>query len=245
LKLIAGLLGVFFLYACSGNPSLPTREIDRPYTLPDDTATWNFGFMGAVNKIEGFRRTGAGIPYMNWESSLGDNLTLEWNGLPPALRYQIFHKERDTLGLRAALLWGYTSRLGTIYSPSLKLYYRRILGNDFALEIVPGYERSRSTRENIRDGWEAQTEIYGVMQLSEKNSLHLGIVPTYSKNRGWVFHEMHAPRADKEFVVPLRAKLQRRMTQQWEIYFRTHYDRLGRKNRYYYLEGDLGFNHYW
>lgn len=218
LSLIAFLSSL--VLACTSSPNLdsyPERQIDRPYTLPDDVATWTT-FVSASQVDDGEGQVGASVYPFFWEQALSDKWTLEYSPLPLAVRYQIANTERNLWGLRFGSGIGYSSFSGVMLQPQVGVYHRYKMGGSYAWETTVAYTRVFSDK-NDRDEQENGRLTTGPMvQIDDTKVLLPKIGLGMSRNDLAQYSEYRDYTGDDDFMFYAPASLSFRWLfhRQWE-----------------------------
>lgn len=180
------------LAACTAPAGLadyPRRQIERPYTLPDDVNTWStvttpLGYTGPGSSASGVDEPDTPLPESDeegtfswpiplpifYEFSLTDRVTLEGAGLPLGLRVQLAHTDRHLIGARAFVLgFGYLSDHGVVVAQVSSLFHRYRLGEHWALESTAGVQTVLRSRTGADA--DALLEVGPRVQLGDRVSL--------------------------------------------------------------------------
>jgi hypothetical protein len=131
------LLVPLCLTGCAGRDALKKfsqREIDRPYTLPYGTASWQTQL-----NVELFENpaTTSVIPMADpfiWQSPLSNDFTLVFFPLPLGIKYQVNRDENGYIGLSLYSGITFSSDEGFRLKPSLNWSRRDILSREIALQ---------------------------------------------------------------------------------------------------------------
>ena len=197
LVLIAGIA----CRAPDGLATYPTRDIDRPYTLPDDVDTWTTRATGSYEAATRFRFVQAPdrplrgedvadvtppvpLPF-GYELSLSSRITLVGFILPIALRIQLLHDATSTLGMVVAVT---PIRIGGARDEdeiggALFLDHRLRLGRDVALESSIG--GGASIVERTPDDAHLSVSVGPRVQLTDRVSVRPSIAFEWSKRTRW------------------------------------------------------------
>ena len=216
---VAFWVGLCFFAACTSSPSLetyPERQIDRPYTLPDDVATWTTA-VGASVVDDGQSNISAAINPLIFEQALTDSLTLEYAPIPLGLRYQIANTEQNIWGVSLRTGIGYSSFSGVLFEPTLGFYHRYRPGGSFAWESFAAYSHEFSDRPI-----EAETAILStgpMFQLTDTMVLTPKIGFGVTRNELAQFEEYFGVRFNVDeflFSVPASGGFRWLFHRQWE-----------------------------
>lgn len=241
---------IALVVGCTSSPNLdsyPERQIDRPYTLPDDVATWTTSVSTSLVD-DGEQQLELTAMPLTWQQALSDKWTLEYSPLPLAARYQIANTATNVWGIRFGSGIGYSSFSGVILQPVLGAYHRYKFGNSYAWESTVSYSRVFSSKED-RDELEDALIYTGPMFQLDNNKVllpkvGLGVIKNdlaeYSDYRDYSGDD------DLSFYMPISLKFKWLRHKQWEY-------SLGYSLNSLVLEGDrfavhrlnASFKHFW
>jgi len=212
-------VGFCFSASCTSSPNLetyPERQIDRPYTLPDDVATWTTA-VGASVVDDGRSNFSTNINPLIFEQAITENLTLEYSPIPLGLRYQIANTEENIWGVSLRTGIGYSSFSGVLFEPTLGFYHRYQPGGSFAWESSASY-----SREFTDQPVEAETAFLStgpMFQLSDTIVLNPKIGFGVSRNELAEFEDYEGFQFDVDeflFSVPASVGFRWLFHRQWE-----------------------------
>ncbi|MEM7645291.1 MAG: hypothetical protein AAF203_00145 [Pseudomonadota bacterium] len=213
-------LGLFcFLAACTSSPNLesyPQRQIDRPFTLPDDVATWT-SVVGTSVVDDGRSSSSLNLNPLIFEQALNENLTLEYSPIPLGLRYQISNTEQNILGASLRTGIGYSSFSGLILQPILGFYHRHRPGGSWAWESSVAYSKELSDRPVESES--AFLSTGPMFQLSDTVVLSPDIGFGVTRNELAEFQEYEGVQVDVDeflFSVPASMSFRWLFDRQWE-----------------------------
>ena len=241
---------VLITVGCTSSPNLesyPERHVDRPYTLPDDVATWRTTVN--VNRVDdGSDYTGLSVYPLLWEQALNDKWTLEYSPLPLGVRYQIAKTNWNIWGVRAGTGIGYSSLSGTIFQPQISLYHRYKMASSYAWESTVLYSTVfRSNRD--RDQWENTILSTGPMfQLSDNKVLlpKIGFGLFRNELAGFEDYENFTGDDDLSFYMPASLNFKWLFDRQWEYTIGYRVNSLFReRNRFAVHTVNSSIIHYW
>lgn len=178
-KIVAFLAPLAF-FSCASSTDMPRREIDRPYTLPEDNRSWDLGAGVAFRKVPN-RNPSTYSEFIasggNLSVALSENWTLEWSPFPVSARYQFVNSETDRLGLRfgSGFSWINNDSQGFTFYPFAQLNYLRRISSNFGLESNFSYARSFSTGSDPLDGYNAAFSVGPLFQLDQTKALSLAV----------------------------------------------------------------------
>ncbi|MCP4445855.1 MAG: hypothetical protein GY811_11005 [Myxococcales bacterium] len=172
----ASLLASAFVASCSsprGLDTFPTRDIDRPYTLPADVNTWSMptitAFRPAHDGVESEFLPPIPLPIF-YSISLTETLTLDAALIPSSLRYQAYRGDDHLIGIAAGVgLPSYSSVRGGLVLPlHTSVFHRVHLAKWIALETSAG--ASLLIRTDDREGWRGSATTGPRLQLTDRLS---------------------------------------------------------------------------
>jgi hypothetical protein len=148
----------------------PSREIDRPYTLPDGMKS--YGILATAwtdakdnSEEEAKASNRAFLNPFYWETPVTDNLSVVWWPLPLGLKWQIAKDSDDRLGF---------SFMTAILASKYELAYRRHIAKDHALELsAHGFNYNLVFIE----GRESYLRLGYLWQINDEHYLKAGIAP--------------------------------------------------------------------
>jgi hypothetical protein len=238
------------LSACTSAPELekyPRAEIDRPYTLPKNVATWTtaipFGYYEAV----GASAFLPPIPVpLFWSGALSENWTLNWAPLPTSVSYQIARTSEHLMGTTFGSGYGYGSSAGLILSPKASFFYRQKLNETFALEFTSRVEAYFQTNSGSSN-WTVGVRLGPIYQVTPLFALRAGAsfnLASASTSNSVITSTVTAPAATR-FTVPLSLSSVWSISRQWDMDFGYTFDGLGYNGTYRAHSGNIQFTHYW
>lgn len=243
MKKLIGL--ALLLCSCAGNPSLPERQIDHPYTLPTDTREFALGVgVARVRELDGRTVNIFGAPG-GWAIPISENWT--WD-LLTMVRHQFHHGARDTAGVRFGVsAIGYSTLDGLIMSPSAEFYYKRLLSPNFALENTLGGDWLTRTRLPGANGWRTYLNVAPLFQLDDNKALSvsagLALVHRYF---GWNMNSLSLfPSDQTRVVVPLGTRFAWRFSKRWEGDVNYRLDAIGQAQGYRAQTLAAVMHYYW
>lgn len=233
-----------FLAACAGNPSLPSRQIDQPYTLPADTREFYFG-AGFVHVKKGKEASTRLLLPLSWHLPQGDNWTWE---LLTAVRHQFYRTPTQTAGLRFGVdSLGYSTTSGWIIDPLASLYYKQLYSPNFALEHTLGGNYTIRTKRSDWNGWRAFLKNSAIFQLSDSTAISPGVTLAMEQEyfSSTVLRVIYLPEDRALFTVPLDLKFSWRLGLQWESVTRYEFDGIGHTLGFRAHSFATVMKHYW
>src|SRR5690349_14594687 len=119
---------IVFAMGCASGPALdkyPSREIDRPYTLPKGVAAWHVpASYSVVSTNTSPASSSFAINPLVWQSALSDDWNLIWFPVPLGVSHQFMNTEKNRLGFTFVTGVGYGSYQGWFFSPALSVSNR-------------------------------------------------------------------------------------------------------------------------
>jgi len=139
-RILGLLLAGTLLTGCAAGPALqnwPSRQIDRPYTLPKGMAQWSTSLLyshqdGPLGPSDGF------LPWpLNWRTALSEDWTLVWVPLPLGLQYQALWDGSNRLGFLFVPLSGFGVRSSgpTVFASTAGAAFRAKFNDSTALDL--------------------------------------------------------------------------------------------------------------
>lgn len=244
-------LTVVLISACASGPELekyPRTQIDRPYTLPDGVATWRTPIVTWYEKdnTDSYFIPPIPVPLL-WQSSLTDNLTLNWSPFPLSLSHQWFDSGAHLLGATYGLGVGYATDLGWLFTGSLSFYYRQRLAKQWALETTPSITGTYLTKVSPTR-WAFGVGVGPLWQVTETFTLSpkaaIRVQEGFRENT--FAGELKVTQSNATRVVfPLSLTAEWSFDRQWDASLNYVYSRLGHDRGYESHLGTLTFTHFW
>jgi hypothetical protein len=220
----------FLAFSCASSTAVPTREIDRSYTLPDGTKSWTgvaaVGFARDQERSPVSHTAFGGNPLL-LEHSLSNEWTLEANPIPSAIRHQILNNETQRLGARIGSPLGYSSFRGFIFFPFFELDYLYRASSGLGWQVTANTAKTFSTDRTVFDGHGYGFRAGPLFQLDDTKAISLRIGAEYSKRqriRNYNLINMNTVidssyRADSNVVFPLQFLLNWSLGKSWGTNF--------------------------
>ncbi len=212
----ATVLVVSLLAACATDSTLPTRQVEHPYTLPEYTTHFALGAgVASVRDDVLGDAVYLGYPVGQWEVPISNSWT--WEVLM-AFRHQFHRDEKNTYGMRFGIAeLGYSSSSGWFIQPLLNFFYQRRVGANLALNHTLGGNYSSRSEHSSLNGWKAFYELGALFQLDDSKSLTprltLGLERRYSNPQ--LLRSTVLPENKAAVTLPLGIDFNWRLGQQW------------------------------
>jgi hypothetical protein len=237
---------------CAAAPVLekyPERQIDRPYTLPKDVASWQTLF-GSFHEREGNWSDNTTLIFpLIWNQSLSDTWQLTWMPLPLMVSHEITRDETGYWGASLGTGVGYGSYSGLTLWPSALVKRRQIFSPDFALDAsLVGNFRLPSRHDDFR--WAGGVSVAPLFQV--RSNIALG--PTLAArleedvltvvditDGDWTFTSTRT----RKMRYPIGAYAHWLMSKQWEVTFSHTYYGLGYDAGFTRRDYLLTLTHFW
>jgi hypothetical protein len=237
---------------CAAAPVLekyPERQIDRPYTLPKDVASWETLF-GSFHEKDGMWNNHTNLIYpLIWNQSLSDTWQLTWMPLPLIVSHEITRDETGYWGASLGTGASHSSYSGLTLWPTALVKRRQIISPDFALDAtVTGNFRVPFRSGDFR--WTGDLTAAPLFQV--RSNVALG--PTLSvRLEEEVLVAVDVTDDDwrvttnrtRKVRYPIGAYAQWLMSKQWELSFSHTYYRLGYDSDFTRRDYLLTLTHFW
>lgn len=259
-RAIASLILPFVFYGCSAAQKLedyPRREIDRPFTLPKELATWSgWGrFQREQVKYSWGQRyyDNSWIPIipLYWRQSLSDRWNLQWAPIPLAAMYQIRADKEAVTGLTFGPALKCCSSNWSVGAYA-QYSHRQILNESIALEIQPALQPWVPVGEDAV--WDLQAFVTtGVLyQAHDLFALRGGLIPSLRRDPRLVIDGSWGGSDSNiqwdyswRFAMPVYAGFVWSAGRQWDLTSTLMWQRIGEGQDYSNLSLSYGFVHYW
>jgi hypothetical protein len=254
--LVAFVASSLCLGACASGPALDrysTREIDRPYTLPEGVAAW-----GILSQFT-LTSTSPGSPLLsgstnpaNWVSSLSDDWSLLWTPLPLGVSHQFFNSEQHRFGMTFVAGGGYGSYSGFFFSPTVSASYRYRFSKNGSIDVTPLFNMDIPASGVAR--WSTNLYLGPTFQLSDVFALSPALSleytnsvvgPASSSGIGWGTSGRGWWQDSMDFLAGVQVSAVWRFAKQWDHKPMIGCSGFGSRTGYQESFVNLSFIHYW
>ncbi len=224
---ILTLFLLIFSAGCASGPALdkyPTRQIDRPYTLPKGVAAWETWAYAEQDRY-GDQVVEYSIPVpipLFWRIAITDDWNVLWYVLPLGTSYQLLRNDSFTLGMMALISsFGYSSSSGFGFVPHFQVTGRQKIAKDWELQSDLSFAPSiQESNENDFGSSRVKLEAGIAYQASDTIALgsSIGFVREWDSKtwrdvfNGKSFHLKHF-----ENYFPFSIAVEWLMARQWEL----------------------------
>ncbi len=157
---------------CAGRPNVanyPTREIERPYTVPVGLAKWRVS--SGYNEMKDEKSAAEksfNLHFLNWETALNDSWSLLWFPAPFGVSHQFWNTENSRLGLTVAINYLiYSSLNGWKISPTLAGSYRYKATPNIGIDLSSSFTPRLSFKGGQSYQWYSNVTLGPLIQITD------------------------------------------------------------------------------
>jgi hypothetical protein len=189
--LVLILLMTIFFSACAGRPALenyPTREIDRPYTVPEGLTKWYVNASLTNRKDEkSAAETFSFINFFTWQTAITDSWSLLWLPLPFGVSHQFWNTENSRFGFTAVMRYiGFGSISGWHLGPYLSGSYRYKFTSDFAIDLGGYFSPEISLNADQTYRWDSNIYFGPLFQVNDSTTLRPSIIYSVALEQAYI-----------------------------------------------------------
>lgn len=253
IKLSTVLGSVILLIGCAAAPELqkyPRTQMQRPYTLPKQVATWTTAVpVGSIQDSTGSFFIPPIPNMLNWATSLTDDWQLNFTPLPLSISHQFSYSPEQVWGATFGSGFGYASTIGLVIAPGLHFYQRTKLGKNVALETSPSFEAQYTTGTQLFT-WTVGLNAGPLFQLNDTFALSpkVGLYVDNGYDDAAVTSLSYiaiSPARTTAVLMPLSLNAAWSFHRQWDLNASYTFHRIGHTASYTSHYGLLRLVHFW